>query len=66
MSKFNVEINTKWCKACGICFAVCPKGVLTEDREGKAQATNQDSCIGCLNCVLHCPDFVIDVKEAQK
>ena len=62
--KFDVLINYPWCKACGICIALCPKGVLEADRKGKAVAVSGDKCIGCESCVIHCPDFAVEVKEA--
>lgn len=61
--KYEVIVNYKWCKACGICIALCPKGVLKPDNEEKATVADPDACIGCESCVLHCPDFAIDVKE---
>ncbi len=61
--KFNVTVNYKWCKACGICIELCPKNVLKADSEEKAIVDNMDACTGCESCVIHCPDFAIDVKE---
>ncbi len=62
--KFEVLVNSPWCKACGICIALCPKGVLAADRKGRAIVTAEEKCIGCESCVIHCPDFAIVVKEA--
>lgn len=62
---FQTIINSKWCKACGICIALCPKSVLAADNQDKAVVVNQADCIGCQTCVLHCPDFAVDVKEAE-
>lgn len=62
--KYKVLVNTPWCKACGICIALCPKGILKADRKGKVIVESDENCIGCESCVIHCPDFAIEVKEA--
>jgi len=61
--KYRVNIYDAWCKQCGICVEFCPKGVFTKDALGTPQPTYQDKCIGCSQCVLHCPDFAITVSE---
>ena len=61
--KFRVTVYDAWCKQCGICVEFCPKGVLTKDELGTPQPTYQEKCIGCTQCVLHCPDFAITVIE---
>lgn len=60
--KFKVDINEKFCKACGICVKFCPKNVLGLDNNGKAIVVNEDDCIGCKNCEIRCPDFAITVE----
>lgn len=64
-SKFQVEIDPKHCKACGICIAVCPKQVLAAERDGKAVVDNMDHCIGCRLCEFQCPDFAITVTGGK-
>ncbi|MEW6408653.1 MAG: 4Fe-4S binding protein [Nitrospirota bacterium] len=54
-----IEIFTSWCKGCGICVAVCPKGVLALARDEKCYAKYPEKCIRCGNCDVHCPDFAI-------
>ncbi len=62
--KFNVSINKKWCKGCGICVAFCPKQVLEMHiDEGKAYVARPEDCIGCKMCELRCPDFAVQVEE---
>lgn len=63
--RYRVHIFDDWCKKCGICVELCPKGVLTRDELGDPHPTNQDNCIGCTQCVLHCPDFAIAVSEEE-
>ncbi|MEJ2049221.1 MAG: 4Fe-4S binding protein [Calditrichota bacterium] len=52
-------IYQKWCKACGICYDLCPQGTLQADREGKVFIKYPETCTGCKICELHCPDFAI-------
>jgi 2-oxoglutarate ferredoxin oxidoreductase subunit delta len=61
----KIEINTKWCKGCGICVAFCPKKVLTLSN-GKASVENKDACIACHLCEYRCPDFAIFVEGDKK
>ena len=58
----SFEINTKWCKGCGVCVALCPKKVLTL-KGLKVFVENPNACIRCKICEYHCPDFAIFVKE---
>ncbi len=52
-------IYQKWCKACGICYELCPQVTLAGDEEGKVYIKYPESCTGCRICELHCPDFAI-------
>mgnify|MGYP004520995225 CR=1 FL=1 len=56
-----IEINTKWCKGCGICVALCPKKVLALKDE-KSFVANAEACIKCRMCEYRCPDLAIFVK----
>jgi len=60
---FTQFIFRDWCKACGICSAFCPKGVLGRSETGAPIIENPDACIGCRFCELHCPDFAITIRE---
>jgi 2-oxoglutarate ferredoxin oxidoreductase subunit delta len=62
MSRFNIEIHTAWCKACGICVEFCPRKVLGFDEKGKAKVLSQETCIGCGMCERRCPDYAIEVE----
>lgn len=67
-----VWINRDNCKACDICVAVCPAGVLgmrydsTSTLGAMISVNNPESCIGCNDCELNCPDFAIYVAEKSQ
>jgi formate dehydrogenase beta subunit len=69
--KFLVTLNTEKCKDCGYCVEVC--GVDTfgqaDDFNTKGyrpmESKSSDWCVGCFKCYFACPDFAIDVKEAN-
>lgn len=63
MKKYHVHINEKYCKACGICIGLCPKEVYGSDYLGKAVVDSPEKCTGCRICLLHCPDFCLEVGE---
>jgi 2-oxoglutarate ferredoxin oxidoreductase subunit delta len=64
-----VWVNTARCKACDICVDVCPAGVLsmkadpTSTLGAMVEIISLESCIGCNECELSCPDFAIYVAE---
>lgn len=60
---FDLDINAKWCKGCGLCIAICPKKVLELNDQVKSAAVRPDDCIGCRQCDNVCPDMAITVKE---
>jgi len=65
-NQYDQVIFRDWCKACGICSAFCPKGVIGRDETGAPVIEHPDACIGCRFCELHCPDFAITVKEREQ
>ena len=64
-----VWVNTKRCKACDVCVSICPAGVLAmvpapnSTLGSMISVVAAESCIGCRDCELHCPDFAIYVAE---
>lgn len=64
--KFEVCINVDHCKACGICMALCPKGILQARHDGRVEVVDEAACIGCNNCSVHCPDFCFEIKEIKE
>ncbi|MDD2905462.1 MAG: 4Fe-4S dicluster domain-containing protein [Sulfurimonas sp.] len=66
-----VWVNTSNCKACDICVSVCPSGVLgmkydhTSTLGAMISIDHPESCIGCNECELSCPDFAIYVADKK-
>jgi 2-oxoglutarate ferredoxin oxidoreductase subunit delta len=60
----EIRVNTRWCKACGICVAFCQPQVLRSGPDGIPQIVDLDACTLCMLCELRCPDFAI-IVEAQ-
>ena len=66
-----VWVNEDRCKGCDICVSVCPAGVLGMELDvnkvlGKiTKVAHPESCIGCSECELHCPDFAIYVANRK-
>ncbi len=67
-----VWVNTSNCKACDICVAVCPAGVLgmryepTSTLGAMIHIDYPEDCIGCNECELSCPDFAIYVADRKE
>lgn len=64
---YKVEVNFAACKECGYCQEVCSLGIYENSSTYNAQgyqpmqATNTDKCVGCLRCLMICPDFAINI-----
>ena len=67
-----VWVNTDRCKACDICVDACPAGVLSMQQEPTSvlgamiSVVYPESCIGCNECELSCPDFAIFVADKKE
>jgi len=67
--KFEVIVNTAFCKECGYCSEVCHMEVFGPATGFNArgykpmECKSSDWCVGCLKCFFSCPDFAIDVRE---
>ncbi|MDY0402079.1 4Fe-4S dicluster domain-containing protein [Sulfurovum sp.] len=67
-----VWVNTARCKACDICVDSCPAGVLSMKADASTtlgamiSIVAPESCIGCNECELSCPDFAIYVAEKSE
>lgn len=62
----KIDIFKAWCKACGICVAFCPTGVLANDEAGYPYVKDIEKCINCGWCEIRCPDFAITVEKGTK
>lgn len=66
-----VWIDPTKCKACDICVSACPAGVLSMRQESTStlgaiiDIVALESCIGCGECEIHCPDFAIHVADKK-
>ncbi len=64
-----VWVDETRCKACDVCVSVCPAGVLAMKPEptstlgAMVTIVSSESCIGCNDCELSCPDFAIYVAD---
>jgi 2-oxoglutarate ferredoxin oxidoreductase subunit delta len=67
-----VWVDTSRCKACDICVDACPAGVLSMKLEPSSvlgamiTVAHPESCIGCNECELSCPDFAIFVADKKE
>jgi 2-oxoglutarate ferredoxin oxidoreductase subunit delta len=67
-----VWVDESRCKACDICVSVCPAGVIAMVQDNSStlgsmiSVENPDSCIGCNECELSCPDFAIFVANKKE
>ena len=61
-SQWEIAVNEKWCKKCGLCVAFCPRKVLADS--GGPKVVDPSLCTGCLMCEMHCPDFAITVRRS--
>ncbi len=60
---YIVTFFHKWCKACGLCSALCAKKIIKKDQLGLPYIDAMNSCIGCRFCEIHCPDFAITIRD---
>jgi len=67
--KFEVILNTEYCKECGYCEEVCgvgtfgPADFFNTKGYRPEEVKTSDRCVGCFKCYFACPDFAIDVVE---
>lgn len=69
---FKVEFDEKRCKACGLCAAACPRGIIEIDYN-KVEVNGMgcakikaDGCIGCGCCATVCPDIAVRITAEDK
>lgn len=63
----KVDINSRACKACGLCVATCPRHVLKLGEKSNANGyhyavvDDQEKCVACTMCAVICPDNCIEI-----
>ena len=62
----EIFIYDRWCKCCGICYGLCPAGVLTSDKAGRPVVTNPEARTACYLCEKLCPDMAITVHKERR
>ena len=67
--KVLVSIHADLCKSCGYCREVCPQEIIESSENFNLHGyqymviANKEKCTGCLNCMVICPDFAVNVTE---
>lgn len=63
----QVVINEQQCRSCGICYELCPEGVLGAHAPlYKAEVLDINKCTACRLCEWLCTDWAIDVIVPAK
>ena len=62
----EIFIYEKWCECCGICYELCPAGVLSSDKAGKPIVEHPEACTACYLCEKLCPDMAITVYKERR
>ena len=57
----TLTLDAAQCVGCGMCEAVCPRGVL-EMSGKKAYLADKDACMECGACTLNCPAKALTVN----
>jgi NAD-dependent dihydropyrimidine dehydrogenase PreA subunit len=69
--RFDVAVNSAWCKDCKFCSEVCTKHVFESSNSFNLAgyqymvALRTDDCNGCLKCTMICPDFAVTVERQE-
>jgi len=71
----QVTILSQSCKGvedCGLCLHVCPQGLFSPSEQTNQaglvppRLEDAQSCTGCENCMLYCPDLAIVVEKGRR
>ncbi|HPF20377.1 MAG TPA: 4Fe-4S binding protein [Syntrophomonas sp.] len=72
MAKGRVYFHIDQCKACELCVAFCPQGILGLDEKvinilgyHPVSILRAEECTGCGICALMCPDLIIAVEKEK-
>ncbi len=61
----EIFVYDEWCKCCGICYELCPAGVLEADKSGRPVVAHPEKCLACHMCEMLCPDMAITVYRER-
>jgi len=67
----KVKILTQYCKGCGLCVEICPKGALETSEEitelgvRPVRPKPGAKCSGCMLCYVVCPDAAIVIYDSE-
>jgi hypothetical protein len=53
-------LSRKKCTKCGVCVDICPTGAAQFSHD-KYPAYDHDTCIGCAQCIAHCPELALKI-----
>ena len=60
----EIQINSEWCKGCGICVEFCPGKALGLVK-GKVLMLFPEGCVKCGLCEMRCPDYAIWLENVS-
>ena len=61
-----VQTNCLYGFACNPCTFACPQGAITKASTSSVPIVDYDKCIGCMQCVNHCPGLAIFGYDYRK
>ncbi|MBW3086945.1 Ion-translocating oxidoreductase complex subunit B [Austwickia sp. TVS 96-490-7B] len=72
-TKGTVVFDHDVCKGCGLCVTACGVHVLELDEQSinamgyhPVRLTDPETCNGCANCAVMCPDQSITVSKEKR
>ena len=66
MAKPFVQLDCLYGFACNPCSFSCPQGAITKASTNTTPVVDYDKCIGCMQCVNHCPGLAIFGYDLNK
>lgn len=61
-----VQLDCLYGFACNPCTFSCPQGAISKPTTSSTPTVDYDKCIGCMECVNHCPGLAIFGYNMQK
>ena len=68
----KVVVLEEYCKSCGLCVNICPKGVLAIGDKANQKGyypvvvTDDEKCISCALCGTVCPDLALEIWREER